>query len=207
MASVRPPAVADHFYPADPRKLEAEVVAHLGRARAALGNAPRAAPPKAVIAPHAGYLYSGPVAASAYVRIAPERVERVVLLGPAHRVALVGLGAPASDAFATPLGAVPIDGAALGKVLSLPQVAPHEAAHREEHSLEVHLPFLQKLLRPFSLVPLLVGDARPEAVAEVLETLWGGPETLVLVSSDLSHYHDYATARRIDAETTRVDGA
>jgi AmmeMemoRadiSam system protein B len=146
------------------------------------------------------------VAASAYVRIAARRdeIERVVLLGPSHRVALRGLAAPEAEAFATPLGRVPLDSEALERVLGLPQVSVLDAAHAAEHSLEVQLPFLQELLGEFSLVPLVVGDATPQEVAEVLEILWGGSETLIVVSSDLSHYQDYATARRLDAETTRA---
>ncbi|MDJ0849788.1 MAG: AmmeMemoRadiSam system protein B [Myxococcota bacterium] len=162
--------------------------------------------PKALIAPHAGYVYSGPVAGSAYALLAGQRdvVTRVVLLGPAHRVYVRGLAAPDADAFATPLGDVPVDAAALARVLALPQVETLDAAHAEEHSLEVHLPFLQELLGDFTLVPLVVGDASPMQVEEVLELLWGGPETLLVVSSDLSHYHDYATARRLDADTSRA---
>jgi hypothetical protein len=162
--------------------------------------------PRAVIAPHAGYVYSGPVAASAYARLAPwrGRARRVVLLGPAHRVYLTGLAAPSVDAFATPLGEVPVDRAAVERIAELPQVQVRDDAHRDEHSLEVHLPFLQELLGSFQLVPLVVGEAPPEAVAEVIECLWREPDTLVVVSSDLSHYHDYATARRLDAATTRA---
>ena len=165
-----------------------------------------AAAPKALIAPHAGYVYSGPTAGVAYARIAParERIERVVLLGPAHRVPVAGLAAPDASAFATPLGEVPLDGAALERLLELPQVDVLDAAHAFEHSLEVHLPFLQTVLGSFSLVPLVVGDARPEEVAQVLESLWNGPETLIVVSSDLSHYQDYATAQRMDAATARA---
>jgi hypothetical protein len=165
-----------------------------------------AASPKALIAPHAGYVYSGPIAASAYALLAPvrERIERVVLLGPAHRVFVRGLAAPDATAFATPLGDVPIDRAALERLAGLPQVSLRPDAHAPEHSLEVHLPFLQVVLDEFSLVPLVVGDASGEEVAEVLEALWGGPETLIVVSSDLSHYESYATARRMDAATTRA---
>jgi AmmeMemoRadiSam system protein B len=162
--------------------------------------------PKAVIAPHAGYEYSGPIAASAYAPLAAARgrIERVVLIGPAHRVPVTGLSAPHADAFATPLGRVPLDRAALDSILDLPQVGVLHRAHELEHSLEVQLPFLQVVLGDFVLVPLVAGDATPEDVAEVLERLWGGPETLIVVSSDLSHYHDYATARRMDGATTHA---
>jgi AmmeMemoRadiSam system protein B/AmmeMemoRadiSam system protein A len=166
---------------------------------------PSTGAPKAIIAPHAGYVYSGPVAASAYVNLADVRsaVTRVVLLGPSHRVALRGLATTSADHFLTPLGAVPIDREAVERALRLPQVAVFDAAHAQEHSL-VHLPFLQQILEAFSLVPFSVGEASPEEVSEVLEALWGGPETLIVVSSDLSHYYDYETARRLDAATTRA---
>lgn len=198
LASVRVPAVAGQFYPNDPRALDAEVRGYLASAEAA-GPAP-----KAVIAPHAGYIYSGSVAASAYARLAAGRgvVSRVVLLGPAHRVPFAGLAASGSRAFETPLGLVPVDVEAVKRVLSLPQVAVLDDAHRMEHSLEVHLPFLQRVLGDFSVVPLVVGDATAGEVAEVIECLWGGAETVIVISSDLSHYHDYDTARRLDAATS-----
>jgi AmmeMemoRadiSam system protein B len=197
MGRIRPAAVAGAFYPDTAGELEATVRGYLRDAQ----PAPSENRPKAVIAPHAGYVYSGPVAASAYGRLAAcrDEIERVVLLGPAHRVAVRGLAAPESDAFATPMGRVRLDREALERSLELPQVMPSDAAHAPEHSLEVHLPFLQALLGDFSLVPLVVGDATPQEVAEVLELLWGGPETLIVVSSDLSHYCDYATARRREA--------
>jgi MEMO1 family protein len=197
---VRPPAVAGFFYPEDPAALEQSV-------RALLLQGSAAAPaPKSLIAPHAGYVYSGPVAASAYAQLRPlaGRVERVVLLGPAHRVWLRGLALPSVDAFETPLGRVPIDAHAAALLADLPQVVVSDAAHRDEHSLEVQLPFLQVALGAFRLVPLAVGDASTEEVAQVIERLWGGPETLVVVSTDLSHYHDYATARRLDAAACRA---
>jgi AmmeMemoRadiSam system protein B len=201
LSQVRSPAVAGTFYPGTRRELEGAVRSYLGQTRPEEGDAP-----KALIAPHAGYAYSGPIAASAYALLAPvrERIERVVLLGPAHRVFVRGLAAPDPAAFATPLGEIPIDRAALERLAALPQVSLRPDAHAPEHSLEVHLPFLQVVLDEFSLVPLVVGDASGEEVAEVLEALWGGPETLIVVSSDLSHYESYATARRMDAATTRA---
>jgi AmmeMemoRadiSam system protein B len=199
MASTRPPAVAGTFYPADPHILAADVDALL--AEAAADDA--GPPPKALIVPHAGYVYSGPVAASGYARIrrARSRIRRVVLLGPVHRVPVHGLALSGADAFATPLGPVPVDRAACALLRGLPQVVESPAAHRLEHSLEVHLPFLQRLLDDFTLVPLAVGDASPAQVAEVLDLLWGGEETLIVVSSDLSHYLPYADARAVDAQT------
>ena len=202
MGKIRRPAVAGTFYPGTAGELEATVRGYLGDAQ----PGPSGNPPKAVIAPHAGYIYSGAVAASAYVRLTAcrDQIERVVLLGPAHRVAVRGLAAPESDAFATPLGRVRLDREALERSLVLPQVVSFDAAHAPEHSLEVHLPFLQVLLGEFSLVPFVVRGATPEEVAEVLELLWGGPETLIVVSTDLSHYRDYETARRLDAAATRA---
>lgn len=202
MSRVRQPAVAGSFYPADSRTLAAEVSAYLRDV--SLPAAPT--PPKALIVPHAGFIYSGPVAASAYatLRGRPTPVERVVLLGPSHRVALTGLAATAADAFLTPLGAVPVDRDAVERALEFRQVHLAEAAHQFEHSLEVQLPFLQQVLDDFSLVPFAVGDASAAEVDEVLEALWGGEETLVVISSDLSHYYDYATAQRLDADTTRA---
>jgi MEMO1 family protein len=200
---VRAPAVAGLFYPADPDELRALVASCLAGAGPAPPDEP---PPNALVAPHAGYVYSGLVAAAAYqraVRLAG-RVSRVVLLGPAHRAFLRGLAAPRADAFATPLGVVPIDRPVIDGLIDLPQVSVSDAPHAGEHSLEVQLPFLQVVLGEFRLVPFVVGEASDEEVEEVIERLWGGDETLVVVSSDLSHYHDYATARKIDAESRRA---
>ena len=184
--SVRNPAVAGMFYPDDPGELRAQIREFLA------GVEPQGPPPKAVIAPHAGYIYSGPVAASVYAR----------LLGPSHRVGFQGIAVSEMDCFETPLGRTPVDKEAVKKILHLPAVGFLEEAHAQEHSLEVHLPFLQEVLGEFSLVPLSVGDVTPEEVGSVIEALWGGPETLIVISSDLSHYHDYQTACRIDAATT-----
>ena len=200
MNRVRNPAVAGLFYPGDPTALRQTVEALLAEVPA---NGPA---PKAVIAPHAGYVYSGPIAATVYARLASARdtIRRVVLLGPSHRLAFYGLALCRADTFLTPLGPVPVDTAAFDLIAGLHQVQIVEGAHAAEHSLEVQLPFLQVVLSEFKLVPLVVGDASPDAVAEVLDRLWGGPETLIVVSSDLSHYHDYATARRLDEETSRL---
>lgn len=200
MAKVRNPAVAGLFYPDDPHILRDEVAKYLNAAPAG-GSVP-----KAIIAPHAGYIYSGAVAASAYARIKPARgrITRVVLLGPAHRVGFRGLALASAEYFATPLGRIALDQTAVKKISRMPQVQVLDGAHAREHSLEVHLPFLQETLGEFSLVPLVVGEAGPEEVAEVLELLWGGPETLIVVSSDLSHYHDYRTAQQLDRATSRA---
>jgi AmmeMemoRadiSam system protein B len=195
---VRPPAVAGSFYPGEGRALVAAVCECLP-----LQLAPEPVP-KAIIAPHAGYQYSGPVAGSAYARVSPARglVSRVVLMGPSHRVAFRGLAVPSAASFATPIGEVPLDREAIARALTLPQVRQMDAAHAREHSLEVHLPFLQVTLGTFSLVPIVTGDSTEAETGEVLQRLWGGPETLIVVSSDLSHYHDYATASQMDARTS-----
>lgn len=201
MDSVRKAAVAGLFYPNDARALRAQVE----RLLAAAGPAPSPVP-KAVIAPHAGYIYSGAVAASAYVRWQPvrARVRTAVLLGPAHRVGFHGLARAAAEYFESPLGRVPVDAEAMAKIADLPQVVVLDSAHAQEHSLEVHLPFLQTVFAGFKLVPLVVGTASPAEVGAVLERLWGGPETVVVVSSDLSHYHPYAEAQQLDAATSRA---
>ena len=205
MSVVRRPAVAGMFYPDDPEELRETVEALLADASDPADTARDGSPPKALVAPHAGYVYSGPVAATAYARLgrARETVRRVVLLGGSHHVAFRGLAASRAEFFETPLGRIAVDTRALAELADLPQVQVLDAAHAREHSLEVHLPFLQVALRDFQLVPLVVGDATAAEVAQVLERLWGGPETLIVVSSDLSHYHDYATARRLDRETSR----
>jgi AmmeMemoRadiSam system protein B/AmmeMemoRadiSam system protein A len=203
MNSVRPAAVAGMFYPGDPRALAAEVDELLDGVDSPTG--PRLGFPKAIVVPHAGYIYSGPVAARAYDELAPARgiVRRVVLLGPVHRVPVRGLAVPSAGAFATPLGTIRIDQEAIGAVRALPQVVTSDPAHALEHSLEVQLPFLQKVLGDFALAPFAVGDATVEEVAEVIERLWGGPETLIVISTDLSHYHSYDEARAIDGSTVR----
>jgi AmmeMemoRadiSam system protein B/AmmeMemoRadiSam system protein A len=200
MASVRASAVAGLFYPGDSRALAAEIDDLIG---GVARFAPRLGFPKAIVAPHAGYIYSGAVAAHAYDEIAPARgiVRRVVLLGPVHRVPVRGLALPTADFFDTPLGRIPIDKEFAEKVRDLPQVVRSDPAHAMEHSLEVHLPFLQKVLGDFSIVPFAVGEATHGEVAEVLRRLWGGAETLIVVSTDLSHYHEYAEAKAIDGST------
>jgi AmmeMemoRadiSam system protein B len=203
MNEVRPAAVAGTFYPRAAIALKEDVRAHLAGARHAptIGGVP-----KAVIAPHAGYVYSGPIAGSVYARLAGGRdtIRRVVLLGPTHRVPVRGLAVPQARAFATPLGTVEVDQEAVALARTLPQVRESEAAHALEHSLEVQLPFLQTVLAQFTLVPFAVGDASPQEVAAVIELLWGGAETLIVVSSDLSHYHRYADAREIDRGTAET---
>ncbi len=212
---VRPAAVAGLFYPDDPVALRSTVVSLLAARSRGAAAAPGHRPPKALIAPHAGYSYSGPIAASAFAALAPGTagvagaagggppfdVRRVVLLGPSHHVPLRGLGLPGAERFATPLGMVPIDLEAAAAVDRLPQVAVRPDAHEAEHSLEVELPFLQVVLGAFELLPLVVGQAGGEEVAEVLELVWGGDDTVLVISSDLSHYLPAAAAERADRET------
>lgn len=200
MSSIRPPAVAGLFYPADPAVLSADIRALLDAVPAATRM------PKALIVPHAGYIYSGPTAAAGYAQLRGAlagRIRRVVLLGPVHRVPVRGLALPEATAFATPLGEIPLDTVAMSELAGLPQVTVSAAAHAAEHSLEVHLPFLQAVLGDFSLLPLAVGDASTDEVAGVLERVWGGPETLIVISSDLSHFLSYTDARRIDRATVQ----
>ena len=203
MISVRQPAVADMFYPANPHELHRMVVSYLNEAqKPGLDSVA----PKAIVAPHAGYIYSGPIAASAYARLKPakDQITRVILLGPTHRVPLLGCACSTAQYFATPLGNIPLDRKMINGILSLPFVQELDEAHALEHSLEVHLPFLQEVLTEFTLVPIVVGDCTPAQVGELLEAVWGGPETLIVVSSDLSHYHDYETAKRMDSATCKA---
>lgn len=196
--SVRSAAVAGRFYPDDPGRLRADVTDLLAAAAGWPGGAP-----KALIVPHAGYAYSGPTAASAFATLPRgHRVARVVLIGPSHHVPFRGVAVPSAAGFETPLGAVPVDRAAIAAVVGLPGVSVNDPAHAgPEHALEVELPFLQVRLGEFSLVPLLVGEASPQLVASVLGALWGGDETLIVISSDLSHFLPYEAARRLDAAT------
>jgi hypothetical protein len=208
MPNTRPAAVAGLFYPADVVTLARTVGQLLERAAETAGPAGQAdsgAAPKALIVPHAGYVYSGATAAQAYALLAPQRhqIRRVLLLGPVHRVPVRGLALPDAQAFETPLGRVEIDAQAIAELHGLPQVTISRAAHAQEHSLEVQLPFLQAVLRDFKLLPLAVGEASPAEVAEVLERLWGGPETLIVISSDLSHFLDYDSAQATDGATLR----
>jgi AmmeMemoRadiSam system protein B len=198
MFVVRPAAVAGLFYPDAPEALTAIVRASLAEATSRAENS--ASPPKAIIVPHAGYVYSGSVAATAYTRLAAghDVIRRVVLLGPAHRGPVRGLAVPSVDGFATPLGTVAVDRDIVAAALGLPQVHESDDAHEFEHSLEVQLPFLQATLGDFAIVPFAVGDATAREVADVIELVWGGAETSIVVSSDLSHYRRYAEAREID---------
>lgn len=194
----RLPAVAGTFYPANPQQLHQMLDQYLNDAETG-GKVP-----KAIIAPHAGYIYSGPVAASAYARLkkAHDRITRVVIIGPSHRVAFSGLAVSQAQSFITPLGFIPVDQEAVAAIARLPFVDYLEQAHTHEHSLEVQLPFLQEMLDDFKIVPIVAGDATPEQVSQVIEALWGGDETLIVISSDLSHYHDYESAKQLDKATS-----
>lgn len=196
-SEIRPAAVAGSFYPADAQHLRSEIARCLAGHQV---NPTRNDKLKALIVPHAGTIYSGTTAGAAYAQLAPLRakIRRVVLLGPCHRVAVHGLAVPSVASFATPLGNIPLDRTAIDALLELPQIVVSDTAHAQEHALEVQLPFLQSVLDSFTLVPLAVGAAATQEVAEVLERLWGGAETLILISSDLSHFHTYQEARRID---------
>jgi len=195
--TTRPAAVAGLFYPANPDELHEQVSDFLSSA-SATGKVPLA-----LIVPHAGYIYSGPIAASAYINLRPLRnkIQRVVLLGPSHRVAFHGLATSSASKFTTPLGDIKLDSHSTSQLNQLPQVQVFDAAHAQEHSLEVQLPFLQEVLGEFELVPIVVGDATTSEVAEVIDLAWQDDSTLIVISSDLSHYHDYDSAQKIDRQT------
>jgi AmmeMemoRadiSam system protein B len=201
MKKIQLPAVAGVFYPDDPEELHHQVQTFLSAANSGVVETP-----KALIAPHAGYIYSGPVAASAYAQLdtISDRIRRVVILAPSHHVGFRGIATSTADLFQTPLGILEVDRTALDKLHRLPLVHPLDDAFEQEHSLEVHLPFLQEVLGDFRIVPLVVGDTDPGDVEEALEMLWGGDETLIVISSDLSHYNDYETARQMDRETSNA---
>ncbi|MCL1840488.1 MAG: AmmeMemoRadiSam system protein B [Propionibacteriaceae bacterium] len=194
---IRPAAVAGMFYPERPEELRAMVDALVADVAAP------APVPKAVIVPHAGYVYSGSTAALAYAGLKPGAgtIRHVVIVGPTHRVGIRAIALPDADALATPLGEVPVWQSGVAALAGLPQVVVSREVHAEEHSLEVQLPFLQRVLPDADVIALAAGWVEPAEVAEVLDALWGGPETLIVISSDLSHYHPYDQARQIDAGT------
>jgi AmmeMemoRadiSam system protein B/AmmeMemoRadiSam system protein A len=199
LSAIRPAAVAGAFYPSAPAQLQRQIADFFGGS----GSAGSGPVPKALIAPHAGYIYSGPVAAAAYARLASARgrITRVVLLGPSHFVGFHGQAASSAEGWQTPLGTVPIDRAVVERLVEEKLVGVLDAAHAREHSLEVQIPFLQQALGGFALVPIVAGDAPPEAVAALLDAVWGGPETLIVISTDLSHYLDYRSCQEIDSRT------
>jgi len=200
-ASVRPAAVAGMFYPGEADALRAAIAGLMASARATAGGTP-----KAIIVPHAGYIYSGEIAASAYKRLLPdaEQISRIVLMGPAHRVFVRGLAAPSVAAFATPLGPIAVDQQAIASLVDLPQVVVSDEAHALEHSLEVQLPFLSRVAPRARIVPFAIGKTTTREVAEVIARLWGGPETRFVISSDLSHFQSYAAAQKSDHATAAL---
>lgn len=197
MQTVRPPAVAGMFYPSEPVVLT-DTVTHLLASAEPRSNLPLRWP-KALIVPHAGYIYSGPIAASAYAQLqGASHIQRVVLIGPAHRVAVHGLVSPGVSALRTPAGDSEVDSEALAM---LPEVVANPRAHAHEHSLEVQLPFLQKVVPHAKIVPLIAGFIDAAEVGAVLESLWGGRETVIVISSDLSHYLPYREGQNEDRHT------
>lgn len=196
----RQAAVAGTFYDADAGRLRQ----HVKQLLSADTVLPETLP-GVLIVPHAGYIYSGSTAAQAYrcLMLDPDQVKRVLLLGPAHRVYLKGMAIPSVERFATPLGEVLLDREALERIANLPGVQVSDEAHREEHSLEVQLPFLQSVLTEFTLVPVVVGSAAAAQVAAVIDALAEDPHTLVVISSDLSHFLSYRDAQQIDAATCK----
>ena len=198
MSNVRQPAVSGSFYPDNPEILKNMLESYLQQV------APADKAPKAIIVPHAGYIYSGEIAASAYARLRSRRgtIKRVVLLGPSHKVGFTGLALSHADAFRTPLGDIPLDSEAIATLANFPFVNYMDQAHLYEHSLEVQLPFLQMTLDSFCLIPIVVGDCPAEQIEQILELFYGKDDTLIVISSDLSHFHDYATAQRLDKETS-----
>jgi AmmeMemoRadiSam system protein B len=199
MVLIRQPAVAGTFYPANPEVLQQLINTYLNAVQSTTKV------PKAIIVPHAGYVYSGEIAASAYARLkaGADKIKRVVIVAPSHRVAFEGLAVSHADFFNTPLGNIPLDMQAIQTLLTLPFVGYSDEAHEFEHSLEVQLPFLQTVLNDFKLVPIVAGDATTDEVCQALELFYDDADTLIVISSDLSHYHDYATAQRLDSETSR----
>ena len=200
--NIRYPAVAGLFYPSNADELSRVVQHYIKTAK----EHESYGVPKAIIAPHAGYIYSGPVAGTAYhgLEVVSGVIKRVVLVGPSHRVAFRGVAASSAEWFATPLGDVPLDTTLIDELVAKRMVQRFDQAHTQEHSLEVHLPFLQAILGDFSVIPLVVGEASADEISEILTQVWGGPETLIVVSSDLSHYHSYADCQALDAQTTKA---
>ncbi len=197
--NIRSPAVAGSFYPGNTNDLNTSIQTYMDMSEIqAIATKPRA-----LIVPHAGYIYSGPVAASAYTQLIPfaQQISRVILLGPSHRIPLLGIASSSADFFQTPMGKIPLDRTTIEQLNQLSFVQAYDDAHAQEHSLEVQLPFLQKILPEFTLVPLVIGQADDQQVSELIETLWQKEETLFLISSDLSHFLDYQRARECDQAT------
>ena len=209
MIATRTAAVAGTFYPADPAVLQHEVDELLAGASCDIDAPPNVCRPKALIVPHAGYRFSGPTAATAYRCLSPvsRDISRVIVIGPCHRIPLRGMAAPSAATFQTPLGDVPVDRQSIDKLVRQALVTVNDDAHQFEHSIEVQLPFLQRVLHEFTVLPLVVGNTPREHVTDVLRRLWGSGETLIVISTDLSHYHHYQDAQRLDKLTsTMIEG-
>jgi len=203
MSMIKNCSVDGLFYPRDPQQLETDILGYL---QSALTAPDETRTPKAIVVPHAGYVYSGEIAAAAYAAISDRRaaITRVVILAPSHRIPFQGVAYSEADYFRTPLGDIPVDTDSTENLIRLDSTIKLEVAFDGEHSLEVQLPFLQVVLDKFSIVPLVVGSIPPQVLSTTIETLWGGDETLLVVSSDLSHFHDYQTARQQDARTSKA---
>ena len=205
---IRPEAVAGQFYPADADILRRDVLSFMDGPEGDLetGSPRLKALPKALIGPHAGYVYSGGIAGTAHHLWKPAKgkIKRIVMLGPSHRVAIRGIATTAADHWRTPLGEIAIDREAIERALKFPSVRIEDRAHDQEHGLEVHLPFLQEALGDFQLVPFVTGMAETGEVSQLLDELWGGPETGIVISTDLSHYLDYETATALDGKTAKA---
>ncbi|MCH9769588.1 MAG: AmmeMemoRadiSam system protein B, partial [Gammaproteobacteria bacterium] len=197
----KPAEVAGMFYPAEVRVLKQIIADCLSKA-----NTDNTTLPKVIIAPHAGYIYSGEIAANAYsiLKTHADSIKRVVLLGPAHRMAFRGIAVHPADDFATPLGQVTLDTEFIKHLAVLPDVELLKRPFHNEHCLEVQLPFLQTLLTDFKIIPVIVGDSSPENVARLLNKVWGDASTLIVISTDMSHYHPYNDANKIDKATAQA---
>ena len=207
--SVRPPAVASLFYPGEAAELKQNLREMLDEASEAEDpneDLPADQYLKALIVPHAGYVYSGTTAARAYHLLRKNRDDfrRVIILGPAHRVWLEGIAFPGTDAFETPLGRIPLAKQQIRELLRFPEVQLRDDAHQDEHCLEVQLPFLQEILNEFELIPAVVGEISPDSLSGLLENLLEDPQNLLLLSTDLSHFHSYSEAQEIDQETAEA---
>ena len=206
---IRSAAVAGSFYSADPQQLSSDILGFIEHANCHSINAynnPPDVPPKAIVSPHAGYIYSGPVAACAYKLLQPyaKKITQIIVLGPAHRLAFKGIATPAADFFTTPLGQIRVNNKNCKKAQQLNFINENNLAHKDEHSIEVQLPFLQTVLSDFEITPLLVGDCNHNDVTTLLQLFINEPDTLIIISTDLSHFHDYATAIKQDTLTSEA---
>jgi AmmeMemoRadiSam system protein B len=202
MNITRSAAVSGLFYPDEPQILRDTIDTLLSQS----AIKEQSTQVKAIIAPHAGYQYSGLTAARVYKQLQTlrDRIQRVVLLGPSHRVAFEGMALTEADFFETPLGQIKVNKDDYPQLLAMENMFVFEQAHVAEHCIEVQLPFLQRILNNFTIIPIVVGIADPHSVSNIIESLWGGDETLFVISSDLSHYQSYESAQQTDNETSRA---